>query len=223
MGSRCGRLFDETLPRRAAVYLLGNFLIALGVIVSVKSSLGVTPVQSIPYVVSQILKADQGMVTMAVYCFYVLLQVVLLRKNFKISGFLQIIIAIIFGLFVSLCVRLASFPAPDAYYARLLFLCASVILIALGILLYLTAGLIPQPSEGLILAIASLTGWKVPNIKIGQDCAMVAAAALVSFAVTGGVTGVREGTFIAMVSVGKVLGVFSKLWGGKVHAFCFDK
>lgn len=218
-----GRLLGKAMPRRAAVYLTGNFLIALGVILSVKSSLGVTPVQSIPYAISRLLGADQGIVTTAVYCFYVALQMVLLRSRFRPSGFLQIIIAIIFGLFVSLCVRLAAFPDPAAYYARLLFLGSSVILIALGLFLYLSADLIPQPAEGLILAVAALTGWKVPNIKIGLDCAMVAVAVFVSFAATGGVIGVREGTFIAMVSVGKVLGVFFKRWGDKLQAFCFEK
>lgn len=213
----------KVMPRRATVYLTGNFLIALGVILSIKSSLGVTPVQSIPYAISRLLRADQGIVTTAVYCFYIALQMILLRERFRPSGFLQIIIAVIFGFFVSICVRLATFPDPAAYYARLLFICASVSLIALGLFLYLSAYLIPQPAEGLILAVAALTGWKVPNIKIGLDCAMVAVAALVSFAATGGVIGVREGTFISMVSVGKVLGVFSKLWGDKLQAFCFEK
>lgn len=224
MGSSgAGKPFRDTIARRAACYLLGNFLVALGVIVSVKSRLGVTPVQSIPYVISRLAGIDQGIVTIGVYTFYVLVQAVILRRAFRPSRFLQILIAVLFGSFVTLCVRLVTFTPPEAYCARLALMCASVVLIALGLLFYLTAELIPQPAEGLILAIGQLTGGQIHNIKVALDCAMVAAAALLSFAVSGKVLGVREGTFIAMISIGKVLGVFLRLWRHKVRAFCFGE
>ena len=44
--------------RRTVVYLLGLFIMALGVSVSKASQLGVSPVNSIPSVVSDILKVD---------------------------------------------------------------------------------------------------------------------------------------------------------------------
>lgn len=222
MGSSgAGKPLRDTIARRAACYLLGIFLVALGVIISVKSRLGVTPVQSIPYVISCLSGIDQGIVITGVYTFYVLVQAVILRRAFRPSGFLQIFIAVLFGFFVTLCAKLAAFTPPEAYYARLLLTCASVALIALGLLFYLTAELIPQPAEGLILAIAQLTGGPIHKIKVTMDSAMVAVASLLSFAVSGEVLGVREGTFIAMISVGNVLGVFMRLWGHKVRAFCF--
>lgn len=216
-----GRLFSQTMLRRLAAYLLGNFITALGVIVSVKSSLGVTPVQSIPYVVSRIFSIDQGVVTIGVYAFYVMLQVALLRRAFNPSGFLQVLIAILFGSFVAICDRLVTFATPEAYYVRLSLSGTGVVLIALGLLFYLEAGLTPQPAEGLVLVLAQLTGRQVHNVKIVSDCVMVAMAAFLSFAATGDVMGVREGTFIAMISVGKVFGLFRKLWQDKVRAFCF--
>lgn len=207
--------------RRVLVYLLGNFLVALGVIVSVKSRLGISPVQSIPFVCSRIFEIDQGLMTTFVYSGYILLQIILLRRAFPVSGFLQILISIIFGYFVFLCSRLLSFPDPASYPLRLLLLLTSVLLIAFGLFFYLAARLIPQPSEGLILAIEKLSGWGIPNIKIAQDCAMVAAAVLISFVFTGSVMGVREGTLVSMLGVGRVLGVLSRFWRDDVSAFCF--
>lgn len=223
LSSGAGKPAHGMIGRRAACYLLGNFLLALGVIISVKSRLGVTPVQSIPYVISRLSGIDQGIVTMGVYIFYVLLQMIILRKAFRPEGLLQILVAVLFGSLVTLCARLVTYTPPDAYYARLPLMCASVVLIALGLLFYLPAELTPQPAEGLILAVAQITGGQLHNIKVALDSAMVAAAVLLSFAALGEVSGVREGTFIAMISIGKVLGVFLRLWRHKVRAFCFGE
>lgn len=207
--------------RRVLVYLLGNFLVALGVIVSVKSRLGISPVQSIPFVCSRIFEIDQGLMTTLIYSGYVLMQIILLRRAFPVSGFLQILISIVFGYFVFLCSRLLSFPDPAGYPLRLALMLTSMLLVAFGLLFYLAARLVPQPAEGLMLAIEKLSGWEIPKIKIAQDCAMVATAALLSLAATGSVMGVREGTLVSMLGVGRILGVISKLWHDDVSAFCF--
>lgn len=206
-----------------ASYLLGNFMVALGVIMSVKSSLGVTPVQSIPFVISSITGVDQGLAIMGVYSLYVLLQAALLRKAFHVSGFLQFFIAVLFGSLVTICTKLVVFLPPADYFVRLLLMCLSVALIAAGLLFYLTAELIPQPAEGLVLAISRLTGVQVHNIKVMTDCAMVVTATLLSLTTAGEVMGVREGTLIAMIGIGKVLGLFLRLWQEKVRAFCFSE
>jgi uncharacterized membrane protein YczE len=200
------------------LYLLGNFVLALGVAVAVKSDLGITPVNSIAYVAGRVFSVDHGLMTAVVYCGYVLIQFAILRKEFHPLGFLQIGVATLFGLFVSLCNRLLSFPAPDAYWVRLLFMAASVVIIALGILLYLRADLLPQPAEGLMLAIQKKTGWKLHNIKLFFDFTVVATAAALSFITVRRIIGIREGTLIAMLGVGKVMGFLSVPLGKKIDA-----
>jgi uncharacterized membrane protein YczE len=87
---------------------------------------------------------------------------------------------------------------------------ASVFFMGLGIMLYLAADLIPQPADGLVLAISRKSGWKVHNAKIVFDTVMVGLAALVSFLATGRIIGLREGTLFAMVGVGKVFGFLNR-------------
>lgn len=210
-----------SMTRRLAFYLFGNFILALGVIISVKSGLGVTPVQSIPYVISHLTGVDQGVVIMGVYSFFVLLQAILLRRAFRLSQLLQIVIAVLFGSSVTICALLITFTPPGVYFVRLLLSVTSVVLIALGLLLYLPTGLVPQPAEGLILVISRLTGCRLHNIKLVTDCTMVAIASLISFFAVGEVMGVREGTLISMVGIGKVLGLFLKLWQERIRVFCF--
>jgi uncharacterized membrane protein YczE len=127
-------------------------------------------------------------------------------------------VAVVFGLFLSLANRMLPFPPPEAYWVRILFMHGSVVIIALGILLYLRAELLPQPAEGLLLAIQKKKGWKLHNIKIGFDCVVVAIAALVSLIAIQRIIGLREGTLIAMLGVGKVMGFLSPRLGPKINA-----
>jgi uncharacterized membrane protein YczE len=202
--------------RRLALYLLGNFVLAFGVSVAVKSDLGITPVNSIAYVAAITFSVDHGLMTSLVYACYVLLQLVILRKEFRPSGFLPIGVAIVFGLFLSLTNRILPFPPPETYWIRILLMLASVVIIALGILLYLRADLLPQPAEGLLLAIQKMRGWKLHNIKICFDCVVVAIAALISLIAFHKIIGLREGTLIAMLGVGKVMGFLSPRLGPKI-------
>ena len=98
--------------RRLLLYFLGNFVLAFGVAVAVKSDLGITPVNSIAFVASRVFWVDHGLMTACVYGGYVLVQLAILRKDFHPSGFLQIAVAMLFGLFVSLCNHMVSFPRP---------------------------------------------------------------------------------------------------------------
>jgi uncharacterized membrane protein YczE len=209
--------FNPRFFRRLLLYLLGNFVLAFGVSVAVISDLGITPVNSIAYVVSRAFSIDHGLMTSIVYGSYVLIQFAMLRKEFHPSGFLQIGVAIIFGWFISLTNRILSFPTPETYWIRILLMLASVVIIALGILLYLRAELLPQPAEGLILAIQKKKGWKLHNIKIGFDCVVVTIATLVSLIAVHKIIGLREGTIIAMLGVGKVLGFLSDRLGPKIN------
>jgi len=199
--------------RRILLYLLGNFVLAFGVAVAVKSNLGITPVNSIAFAASQIFSIDHGLMTALVYCGYVLIQLAILRKEFRPISFLQIAVAWLFGFFVSLCNHILSFPAPEIYWIRILLMLASVVIIALGILLYLRADLLPQPAEGLMLAIQKKTEWKLHNIKIIFDFTLVATAAALSLATVHKIVGIREGTLIAMLGVGKIMGFLAKPLG----------
>lgn len=206
--------------RRVFLYVLGLFILALGVSVSVKSNLGISPVNSIPYVLSRATGLDQGLLVTLVFCGFVLLQIVLLRREFRWIQLLQMVCSAVFGYFVNLSNWLLSFPAPEGYPVRLLLTAVSVLLIAVGVFLYLCAELIPQPGEGLCLAIERKTGWKYGNIKVGFDCALVLSATVISYLTMGEIVGIREGTLVAMVFVGKLIGLLSKWWKAPLARFC---
>jgi uncharacterized protein len=216
------KFLNTLFLRRVILCLLGNFVLAFGVAMAVKADLGITPVNSIAFVLSRVLPkdlgilTDHGFLTGVIYASYVLLQFILLRSEFGINNLLQAGAAVMFGWFVFLCNHLLAFQVPDIYPVRLLFLLSGVIIIGLGIMLYLRAAILPQPAEGLILAIQKKTGWKLHNIKVAFDSSVVVIAAIISFVTVKKIIGIREGTLISMIGIGKCLGFFTKYLGGKI-------
>lgn len=202
--------------RRLAVFLIGMFIMALGVGAAVKSNLGISPVNSIPYVLSRVTVFEQGRMTPVVFCVFIMLQILLLKKDFPLLQLFQIAIAAVFGFFVTWANRIWAPVMPQSYLFRLFLTLLSVLLISIGVFLYLSAKLIPQPMEGLCLAIEKKSGWQYSNIKICSDCTLVAIAALISYIGCGRIVGIREGTVITMVSVGKILDLFNRLWKEKL-------
>lgn len=185
------------------IYCLGLFILALGVSFSVLSDLGVSPISSIPYVVSLITGIDLGTCTTVVLGSFIFIQILLLGKNFKLKYMLQLIASSIFGFFVSFTTYLtSSIHISDNYIIRLLFCFISVILIAIGVFLYLTPNLLSLPSEGVMQAMCERFHLPIHHSKTIFDCSVVFIASMLSIICLGQLDGIREGTVIAAVCVG---------------------
>lgn len=200
-------------------YCLGMLLLAFGVTFSIKSNLGVSPVNSIPYVLSLIIEIDQGLLTTIVFSIFILMQIVILRKDFKIINLIQIIFSSAFGIFVTLSNNIWTFQVPTNYIVRLILLVISMVFVALGLLFYLVADIVPMPAEGLMLAIESKTKKDFAKIKVVFDTSVVIIASILSMILLGNLIGVREGTLIAAIGIGKILGVLKRKYNSYIIDF----
>ena len=95
--------------KRLLLYILGLFLTAAGVVFSARSSLGVSPVSSLGNVLYQIGQSagapayvNLGNCTTAVFCVYLLIELLLLGRKFKPAMLLQIAVSLLFGQLVNL-------------------------------------------------------------------------------------------------------------------------
>jgi len=195
-------------------YCLGLFFLAVGVTFSIKSNLGISPVNSIGYVLSLVLGINQGKIITGVFILYVLLQVVL-RKSFKPAYLLQIVFSTVFGYFVSFSNSILSFPSASSYPLQLVYLAISIVLVAVGVTLYLGADLMPMPAEGVMLAITDLTGISFHKVKMMFDTTVVIVSVIISLLFLGRIAGVREGTLLSAVLIGKLVGVFNSILAKK--------
>lgn len=208
---------------RIAVYCLGLMLLAFGVAVSVNSNLGVSPVNSLPYVISRILDVQLGTCVTVVFCTYIVLQVLILRREFQPVNLLQILFSTLFGYFVDFAKLLLGDFALPGYVGKLGMLAVSIVFIALGILLYMEAQLVPMPMEGLTACIAKKLDKPFPKMKTIVDCIVVGTGIILCFVFLGRLDGIREGTVITAMITGKVMGVLRKPLSPVLRRICFGE
>ncbi len=205
---------EQHLAVRLVVYFIGLFIMTLGISMSVKSNLGVSPVSSIPYTITCIFGLEMGKATIVFHVFLVILQILILRKDFKWKNLLQVVVGVVFGYFTTFSNRLFTYlPAPPNMAIRLLMMVGSTILIATGIFFYLPADIIPLAGEGAMKAISDKTGIVFSRVKIGFDVTMVVISLISCLAVLHKLGSVGIGTVIAAILVGVNLGFITKLFG----------
>lgn len=207
---------------RMAIYCLGLLILAFGVAISVNCNLGVSPVSSLPYVVSRIVDMPLGTCTTIVFCSYIVLQMLMLGREFHPINLLQILFSTIFGYFVDFAkLMIGDFCLPT-YFGQLTMLAVSIVLIALGVLLYIDVQLVPMPMEGVSSSLAKKLGKPFPTMKTVIDCVVVLAGVVLCFVFFGRLEGIREGTVITAIVVGKLVGILKKPISPILQKICFN-
>jgi len=215
--------------KRLLVYCAGLFVLALGVSFSKVANLGMSPLNSIPYVLSEVFTfLSMGTWVIIIFSLYILAQFVLLGKDLQPARLLQLFGTFIFGYFTDFTNWLTGLflPNPDAiagggvlvYALRFLYLVIGMVLIALGILLYLEPRLVSLPGEGIVQVIAEKTHQPMPRIKVFFDITVSLIALVISLICFRDFHGIREGTLISAFCIGKILGLMMPL-RKKVGAF----
>ena len=197
---------------RVLIYFLGLFLIALGINLSLLSGLGVSPVAAFTSSLSRAAGVRLGAVTALCYSAFVLLEMVILRKQFRPKQLLQIPFCFVFGAFVDWIGSVFADMTVDVYLLRLLILLLGIAALAAGAVIYVAMDIVPNPPEGLILAICKKSGASFGKIKIATDCAYVIAGILISLLFCHDIGEVREGTVLSALLTGKLISFFTGKW-----------
>jgi uncharacterized membrane protein YczE len=188
------------------MYILGLFVLAFGVAMSINSRLGVSPVNAVPYITGRIFGTDPGRWATAMFILFALMQIAILKKDFRPFDMIQIIFAIFFGYFLDFALWIQGGFQLPTYFGQLAMLIASIILIAAGLVLIISTKIIALPPEALCMAIAGkIKGAKFHNVKIIVDSSLVINAIALSLLILGGLEGIREGTVLSAILIGKTI------------------
>ena len=199
---------------RCIIYFFGLLIMTLGVAVSVKSDLGVSPVSSIPYTMTCVWGIEMGKATIVFHAALVLVQVILLRRKFHLKNLLQIPVGVLFGYMTTFSNHLMTFlPDPGNIYIRLGMVVISAVLAAIGLFFYVPADIIPLAGEGVMLAISKVADKAFSTVKIAFDVTMVVISLITCLILIHSLGSVGIGTVIAAVMVGMVLKLITKLFG----------
>ena len=206
----------KNMKVRIPMYFVGLFIMTIGIALSVKSNLGVSPVSSIPYTMTCVWGIEMGKATIIFHAALVLIQILILRKRFKPINLLQVVVGIVFGYFTTFCNYLVTFlPSTDNIAMRIVLMLVSTVFIAVGIFFYLPANLIPLAGEGVMQAVSDVTKIEFSKVKIGFDCSMVIISVITCLICIHSLGSVGVGTVIAAFLVGFNLGRVNKAFGAK--------
>ncbi len=206
----------KNMKVRIPMYFVGLFIMTIGIALSVKSNLGVSPVSSIPYTMTCVWGIEMGKATIIFHAALVLIQILILRKRFRPLNLLQVVVGIVFGYFTTFCNYLATYlPSTDNMVMRIVLMLVSTVFIAVGIFFYLPADLIPLAGEGVMQAVSDVTKIEFSKVKIGFDCSMVVISVITCLICIHSLGSVGVGTVIAAFLVGYNIGRVNKAFGAK--------
>lgn len=196
--------------RRLLLYLCGLTLVCAGIVLCKKCGMGISPVSSIPYVLSLAIPLSFGQLTICFHFFNIAGQM-LLQKRIAIKTALQILLALAFSTLIDwfdwlICIN-AALPA-----LRILSLVLSIFFTALGMVLMVGADLVQNPVDGFVKQVSDMTGHALGRVKVIYDMSCVALSFLLSLLLLHRIEGFGIATIASAYFVGKCVGWIRRLF-----------
>ncbi|MCQ2532148.1 MAG: DUF6198 family protein [Saccharofermentans sp.] len=197
------------LAKRWLLFVVGLFFSGLGVAITRHGCIGVSPISSVPNIMSiRFESISMGTWLMIGNILMLIAQIVILRKNFKIVNILQIPLSFLFGWFTDFGVWLIHSVPQDVYPVQLLCVIIGTATLGFGIAIQVVGDVILNSGEALVKAIADTIKKEFSNVKIVFDVSCVTSSIIISLLFFGTIKGAREGTIIAAICTGLAVKFF---------------
>ncbi len=197
--------------RRAIQYIIGLCLMALGVVLTKRSDLGLSPFSTAPAALSNITAISLGTTTIIIHIFCIAV-ITIIEKKLTLRSVITFCIAWPFGWLVDLMMMLIGPMAELGFAIRLLINCVGLVINATGVTLIVGADLCLPAPDAMLRFLARHFDKSYPLVKnIGDISWMVFAAAL-EFIFTRSVKSVGIGTLLSAIFVGRLIKLFNKLF-----------
>lgn len=192
----------EEWGKRYLVLCVGLWIMSLGVACSIKGALGTSPISSLPYAMSGFLPLTVGTCTIIMHVGFILLQILILRRQYDPMQLIQLPVALLFGYLTDFALWAVDWIQCTAYWQQWLVCLAGICLVAVGVSCEVIADAAVLAGEGVVLAVCKVAPVQFSAMKVIFDVTLVVSACALSLAVTGEISGVREGTLAAALLVG---------------------
>lgn len=192
----------EEWGKRYLVLCVGLWIMSLGVACSIKGALGTSPISSLPYAMSGFLPLTVGTCTIIMHVGFILLQILILRRQYDPMQLIQLPVALLFGYLTDFALWAVDWIQCTAYWQQWLVCLAGICLVAVGVSCEVIADAAVLAGEGVVLAVCKVAPVQFSAMKVIFDVTLVVSACALSLMFTGEISGVREGTLAAALLVG---------------------
>ena len=184
----------------------------LGISLITKSYLGTSPISSVPYVLCLVFPVTFGEFAFLLGVFFLIIEIIILGRDFQKIQCLQVFIGLILGFFIDLGMFIFYFVDPAFYPAKIITLLAGCVVLALGVYLEITSDTFVYPGDAVVRIIAEKAGKRFGTVKVAFDTTLCLTAGAISFFFFGTLKGLGEGTIISALLVGYIITAISALF-----------
>lgn len=204
--------------KRLLIYFVGLSILALGLTLNTKANLGVSPIISVPYSISQITGLNFGDLTFIEYALFVFVEIMIhfSEKNKKkiVADLLQLPLSLVFTRFLN--IFSACIPTSNKFLVQLLILALAIICTGVGAAMSLSMQFVPNPGDGIVQALAGKFNKSVGLTKNIFDCICVCMTICISLIFAHTILGIGIGTVIAVLGVGRVIALFHHMFESQI-------
>lgn len=200
---------ENGIFKRYIVATIGLIIVAFGVALSLKSNLGTAPVSCPPAVLNlKFTSISIGTFTWMMHLVFILSQIIMLGRKFKLSFLMQIPAAFVFGYLCDACIWLLKDISVTTYGMQMLFCILTVIVTAIGVRMEIVGNAWMLAGEKTAAVVSEVTMKSFSNVKIAFDVFLVVISALFAQLAFGVFSGdgsqivIREGTLILALFTG---------------------
>ena len=202
----------NNMPQRFAFFALGVVINSFGVALITKGALGTSAISSVPYVASlQWPFLSFGVTTFIWNILFILIQLALLRREFKPSQSLQVLVNLLFSAMIDVSMVILGFLNPTALWEQCVCVMLGCVVLAFGIVIELAPNVV-VPGEGVVRAIAQVTNIRVGTVKAVFDITLIVIAGVMSLICFHELRGVGVGTVISALLVGPIINVINRVF-----------
>ena len=187
-------------------------VMSFGVVLTVKASMGASPIVSLPNVLSSVFGLSLGTMIFIVYSIFIVMEWAIIRDRGRILLTLsQLPFSMLFSVFVDLivwCLGSWEVSGPLEQWALIVI---GTAIIGFGCVLEIDADISMLADDALVLTISRATRVRLDKVMIIFDIVFVASAFIVSYAVFQDFVGVGWGTIFAGLTLGLFVRFFTKI------------
>lgn len=188
------------------IFLLGLSCLSLGVVLVIKSNLGVSVATSPPYILSlYFTKITFGQWNYIAHGFVLMLLVINVRK-LTVKYLMSFVVAFLFGVTIDLFNLLLVSVHVNTLIGRIMLFIIGSIIISIGVAAFMKSDYPILPFDTFIKEITLIKNIKYAKLKTGFDLVCFTISLTLSMIFFGKIKGINIGTFISAIILGSVIG-----------------
>lgn len=194
----------EFTAKRVFIYMIGIMLVSLGIVLCKKCGMGISPISSIPFVLSYMIPLTFGTLTTLFHFTNTILQMFFTKNFLNMKLWLQIPLAFVFGWVIDWFDRIIVLDENILIY-QILALVFSIFFTALGMVCMLDMNLIQNPPDGTVKQISILMDKQLGTVKVGYDITCVILSISLGIIFLHEMKGFGIATIASAIFVGKTI------------------